>query len=75
MRITLEVTNNKAEFLMELLRSFKFVKVTKTTDWYEVLNDEEKKSIEQGLEDIKNNKVHGHADVMAESRRKVVKRK
>jgi len=75
MRITLEVANNKAEFLMELLRSLKFVKVTKTTDWYEVLSEDEKKSIEQGLEDLKNNKVHSHEEVMTESRKKIAKRK
>lgn len=75
MKITLEVANNRAEFLMELLRSLKFVKVTETADWYDGLNEEEKKSIEQGLDDLKNNRIHSHEEVMVEARKKTNKRK
>lgn len=75
MKITLEVANNKAEFLMELLRSLKFVKVKKTGDWYDELSEEAKKSIDEGLDDIKNGRVYPHDEVMAEARKKLNKRK
>lgn len=71
MKITLEVANNKAEFLMELLRSLKFVKVTDATDWFDNLNKQDKKSIEQGLDDVKNNRVHKHQDVISEGKKKI----
>ena len=74
MKITLEVANSRAEFLMELLRSLKFVKVTETADWYDGLNEEEKKSIEQGLDDLKNNRTHSHEEVMAEARKKLTRK-
>jgi hypothetical protein len=70
MKITLEIANNKAEFLIELLRSLKFVKVTEPGDWYKTVSAEDRKSIEQGLGDLRNNKVHSHDEVMAEARKK-----
>lgn len=75
MKITLEVANNKAAFLLELLRSFKFVKVTESADWFKNLTETEKKSIEQGLDDLKNNRVHKHEEVMAEAKKKLARNK
>lgn len=75
MKITLEVANKKAAFVMELLRSLKFVKVTETTDWFEDLSELEKKSIEQGLDDLKNNRVHKHEEVIAEAKKRTGKHK
>ena len=75
MKITLEVANNKADFLIELLRSFSFVKITKTGDWYDALNEEDKNSIERGLDDLKNNRVAEHSEVMAKARKKLGKKK
>ncbi|KQS90231.1 hypothetical protein [Chryseobacterium sp. Leaf394] len=38
----------------------------KEKDWAENLSEEEKNSIEQGLEDIKNGRLHSHESVMDE---------
>jgi len=75
MKITLEVANNKAEFLLELLRNLKFVKVTEAGDWYDNLSLSDKKSIDEGLDDIKNDRVSEHQEVMERAKKRVAKKK
>lgn len=75
MKITLEVANSKAAFLMELLKSLKFVKVTETADWFDSLSDTERKSVEQGMSDLKSGKAHKHQDVISDARKKLGKYK
>ena len=48
MKLTLDVKENKVEFLLELLKNFSFVKVDKKNSKNEIL-----KSIEQGLKEVK----------------------
>jgi hypothetical protein len=75
MKIILEVANNKAEFLLELLRNLKFVKVTEAGDWYDDLSLADKRSIDEGLEDIKNDRVSEHHEVMGRARKRVIRKK
>ena len=41
----------------------KLLKVKEESDWWDEISQEEKKSIEKGLQDVKDGKIHQHADV------------
>ena len=63
MRVTIDVKDSKADFLMELLKSLKFVKVSDEKDWADDLDVFQKQFIAQGLADLKNKRVSSYADV------------
>lgn len=46
-------------------------KETKNKDWYHSLSSSEKKSIEQGLQDLDNGNVVSHEDVMRSVKNKI----
>lgn len=63
MRVTIDVKDSKAAFLMELLKSLKYVKVKDEKDWADDLDSFQKKFIEQGLDDLKKKRVVSYAEV------------
>jgi hypothetical protein len=67
MRVTIDVKDSKANFLMELLTSLKFVKVNEEKDWADDLDDFQKQFIEQGLADLKNKKVSTYTEVKSKA--------
>jgi predicted transcriptional regulator len=44
-------------------KTLDFIELKESTDWWNELNDENKASIERGLEDLKNGRVHSDEDV------------
>lgn len=55
------------DFLMEELSEYiDFLLYKKDKDWFDTLSPSQKKSIEQGLEDIQNGKTYSHDSVMEE---------
>ena len=55
------------DFLMEELSNYvDFLLYQKDNDWFDSLNSNQKKSIEQGLDDIQNGRVYTHNSVMEE---------
>lgn len=55
------------DYLSDELSDFvDYLLFKKEKDWAENLSEEEKNSIEQGLDDIKNGRVHSHESVMDE---------
>jgi hypothetical protein len=67
MRVTIDVKDSKAGFLVELLKRLKYVKIKDDKDWADDLDIFQKRFIEQGLDDLKNKRVSSYADVKAKA--------
>ncbi len=70
-QLTLNIKDNKYFFFLELLKSMDFVSIANNEDWYENLSAKEKKSIQKGIEDLENGRVHSHEEVMALAKEKI----
>jgi predicted transcriptional regulator len=69
MNVLIEIQDNKAEFILELLNSFSFVKATALNSEDRVkLSKEERKAIEKGLQDLAEGRVLSDSQVMEETR-------
>jgi hypothetical protein len=69
MKVLIEIQDNKAEFILELLNSFSFVKATVLNSEDRVmLSKEERKAIEKGLQDLAEGRVLSDSQVMEETR-------
>ena len=55
--------NEKAKALINFLKSLDFVELTKANDWWDELGAESKASIERGIDDLKNDRVHSDQKV------------
>ena len=74
MRVTIDVKDSKAEFLMELLKSLNFVKLNDEKDWADDLDVFQKQFIEQGLTDLKNKRVASYTDVKNKALKLIAKK-
>ena len=74
---TIKISENNAEAkaLIQYLKTLEFVELTKTSDWWDELGEESKASIERGLDDLKNNRVHNDQDVRNSVRERILKAK
>ncbi|WP_396140104.1 hypothetical protein [Flavobacterium sp.] len=70
-QLTINIKNNKYSFFLELLKSMDFVSIADNEDWYETLSANDKKSIQKGIEDIENGRIHSHEEVMALTKKKI----
>ena len=61
--LTISEDNKKTSALINYLKTLDFIKITKATDWWDELSTEDKKSVQQGLDDIENNNIHSDEDV------------
>ena len=52
-----------------------FVELTKSVDWWDELSEDNKASIERGLDDLNNNRVHSDEDVRKSVRERILKAK
>ena len=73
--IKISEKNAKAKALIQYLKTLEFVELTKTGDWWDELDKENKASIEQGLEDLKHNRVHSDQEVRDSIRKRILKAK
>ncbi len=67
--------NAKAIALINYLKTLEFVELTKTNDWWDELGAESKASIERGLDDLKNNRIHSDEEVRNSIRERILKAK
>ena len=74
MRVTIDVKDSKAEFLMELLKSLNFVKLNDEKDWADDLDVFQKQFIEQGLTDLKSKRVASYTDVKNKALKLIAKK-
>lgn len=74
---TIKISENNAEAkaLIQYLKTLEFVELTKTSDWWDELGAESKASIERGLDDLKNDRVHNDQDVRNSVRERILKAK
>ncbi len=61
--LKLSENSNKAKALLNYLRTLDFIEVTKTNDWYNELNSNQKASIEKGIEDLNSGNTYSDEDV------------
>ncbi len=73
--IKISEKNAKAKALIQYLKTLEFVELTKTSDWWDELGAESKASIERGLDDLKNDRVHNDQDVRNSVRERILKAK
>lgn len=73
--IKISENNAKAKALIQYLKTLDFVELTKTNDWWDELGAESKASIERGLDDLKNDRVHNDQDVRRSIRERILKAK
>ncbi|MDT8411369.1 MAG: hypothetical protein RQ875_02810 [Vicingaceae bacterium] len=69
--------NAKAIALINYLKTLDFVELTKSksVDWWDELSEENKASIERGLDDLNNNRVHSDEEVRKIVRERILKAK
>lgn len=71
MKILLDIQDNKAAFIMELLKNFTFVKATKLTDSNTpLLSKEQKAAIDEGINDLEEGRISSHEQVMEETKKR-----
>ena len=68
--LSISENNIKSKALIEYLNTLEFIKLTKTNDWYDTLNDNQKESINIGLKEIDRGIVYSDED----ARKRVHKR-
>lgn len=56
--LTIPENSNKALALLNYLKTLDFIEITKTVDWWDELSMENKKAINQGLDDLENGNTH-----------------
>lgn len=61
--LTISENSNKANALLKYLKSIDFVKISKTTDWWDTLTVEQQNSINKGVEQIDSGEGITHDDV------------
>jgi predicted transcriptional regulator len=70
-QLTINIKDDKYSFFLELIKSMDFVSIADNEDWYETLSANDKKSIQKGIEDIENGRIHSHEEVMALAKKKI----
>lgn len=69
--------NAKAIALINYLKTLDFIELTKSkpVDWWDELSEENKASIERGLDDLNNNRVQSDEEVRKIVRERILKAK
>ncbi len=71
--LKLPENNNKALALLNYLRTFDFIEISKASDWYDELNSKHKDAINRGIEDLENGNIHADEDVRKEIHQRILK--
>jgi methionine synthase II (cobalamin-independent) len=69
--IKIPKNNAKAIALIEYLKTLDFIQLSETTDWWDEISNENKVSIERGIEDIKNDRIHSDEEVRNAIRKRI----
>ena len=74
MRFTIDIdtSNNKALALINYIRTLDFIKISKTTDWWDELNFKQKESINKGIEDLENGNTYADEDVRKNIHQRII---
>lgn len=70
--LTVSENNKKTSALIKYLQTLDFIKITKTTDWWDELSTVDKKNIQQGLDDFENNNIHSDKDVKKSIKKRIL---
>ena len=61
--LTISENSAKAIALLNYLETIEFVKISKTTDWWDTLTEEQQNGINKGVEQLNNGEGVTHEDV------------
>lgn len=64
--------NTKALALLNYLKTLDFVELTKSADWWDELSESDKVSIQKGLDDLDNGRVHTDEDARKSVRQRIL---
>jgi hypothetical protein len=70
-QLKINIKDNKYLFMLELLKSMDFVSIVDENDWYQNLSPQDKKNIENGVNDLENGKIFSHEEVMLLAKQKI----
>ena len=73
--ITISENSSKALALLNYLKTLDFISITEAKDWYNELSPEQIKSVNKGLEDLKNGNTHTDEEVRANIHSRILKAK
>jgi hypothetical protein len=65
----------KAMALIKYLQTLEFVELKKASDWWGEIGEVNKVSIEKGLDDLNNGRIHNDQDVRNSIRERILKAK
>ena len=61
--LSISENNKKTSALINYLKTLDFIKITKATDWWDELSQENINAINRGLDDLENGNTHTDEDV------------
>ena len=70
-QLIINIKDNKYSFFLELLKSMDFVTIADNDDWFNTISENDKKSINKGIDDIENGRIHSHEEVMALAKKRI----
>ena len=68
-------SDSKALALINYLKTLDFIELTKTTDWWDEMTSENQASIQRGLDDLENGRVHSDEDIRESVRQRILNTK
>ena len=63
-QVVVSIDDDKYGFFLELIKSIDFATIEPDGDWYDMLSDADKESIQQGEDDIKAGRVKTHEEAL-----------
>lgn len=70
MKLILDINDNKASFILELLSNFNFVKAKALNEGDVELSDELKQALDEGIKAVEAGQVTDHETVMKETKKR-----
>jgi len=68
-------SDSKALALINYLKTLDFIELTRTTDWWDEMTSENQASIQRGLDDLENGRVHSDEDIRESVRQRILNTK
>lgn len=74
-QVVVNIKDSKYSFFLELMKSMDFVSVEETNDWYTSSLSDDKKRIQEGINDLDNGNVFSHEEVKNLGKKRILELK
>lgn len=75
-QVIVNIKDNKYSFFLELMNSMDFVSIKESSDdWYENSSPNDKKLIQEGINDLDNGNVFSHEEVISLGKKRILELK